>query len=97
MNTENNQLVLISISNLEEVVRKIIRTEIEDFSNKITRVPKTLTRDEAAMKMNVNPNTISNYVRQGRLKNRGIGRRILLHDTDIESITTNRLKYRNNW
>jgi excisionase family DNA binding protein len=71
---------------LESLLRLVIKEEIEQITTKLNREIKMLTRDEAAEKLSVSPNTISEWVRSGRLINRGIGRKILILDSDLEGI-----------
>jgi excisionase family DNA binding protein len=86
MQNENQSMFLINVENFEYLLRKIVSEEIEILSKKINKIPKLLTRDQAAKALNVCPNTISEWVKSGRLENRGIGRKILLQDTDIEGL-----------
>lgn len=82
----NKSMFLIDVENFENLLRGILAEEIEKLSTKINKVPKLLTREQAANILNVCPNTISEWVRSGRLENRGIGRKILLQDSDIEGL-----------
>jgi len=59
------QMYLIDKDNLEEILRSIIREEIDQLSSKLNRIPKLLTRDEAAIKLDVCPNTVSDWVKAG--------------------------------
>lgn len=97
MYNENKQMFLLDGENLEELLRKIIKEEISQMVKSITRVPKTLTRDEAAELLNVCPNTISEFIKGGRLINRGVGRKILLHDIDLDGIRARNVKHNKHW
>ena len=88
MYNENQSMFLLEGKTLEETIRKIIREEINMMIKTITREPKALTRQQAAERINVCENTISQYVKVGLLKNRGAGRKILIHDTDLEGFKT---------
>lgn len=90
MYIENQQMYLIKGNDLEESLRSIIREEIELLSLKLNRIPKLLTRDEAALKLEVCPNTISEWIKSGRLSNRGLGRKILLLDSDLDGLSPRR-------
>ena len=79
-------MFLLDGDNLEELLRRIIKEEMNEMSKKITREPKVLTRDGAAEKIGVCPNTISEFIKKGRLKNRGIGRKILILESDLDGI-----------
>jgi excisionase family DNA binding protein len=89
MKNENRPMYLLDGVSLEEKLRTIIQEELQILSQKINREPKILTRDQAAEKLGVCPNTISDYVKRGQLKNRGIGRKILIRESDLEGIKPN--------
>ena len=89
MYNETNPVFLLDRISLEEKLRNIIREELQILSQKINREPKILTREQAAEKLGVCPNTISDYIKRGQLKNRGIGRKILILETDLEGIKPN--------
>ncbi len=87
MYKENQPTYLIDSFRLEDLLRKIISEEIQILEKKITKKPKLLTRAQAAKYLDVCPNTISEWVKYGRLENRGIGRKILLLDSDLEGLS----------
>jgi excisionase family DNA binding protein len=87
MYNQNQPMYLINAEMLEDVVRKIILEQNEILLKKINKIPKLLTREQAAKVMNVCPNTISEWIRCGRLQNRGIGRKILLMDSDLAGLS----------
>lgn len=86
MNGKTNPMYILDGHSLEEKLRSIIRQEIQVLSEKINREPKLYTRENAAEKLGVCPNTISDYVKRGQLKNRGIGRKILILESDLDRI-----------
>ena len=86
-NIQTNPMYLISKDDLKNVLSEIIQNEVSNLiDNKVIRQPKVLSRTEAAKQLGLCENTISEYVKQGRIPNRGIGRKILLYDTDLEHI-----------
>ena len=89
MYNDNKSMYLLDGESLEEILRTIIREELQILTQKINREPKILTRENAAEKIGVCPNTISDYVKRGQLKNRGIGRKILILESDLEGIKPN--------
>ena len=89
MYTENKPMYLLDGESLEEKLRTIIQEELQILIQKINREPKILTRENAAKKLGVCPNTISVYVERGQLKNRGIGRKILISESDLDGIKPN--------
>jgi hypothetical protein len=84
MKNENRPMYLLDGDSLEEKIRRVIREEIEGLAKKINRIPSVLTRENAAAKIGVCPNTISDYVKRGQLQNRGIGRKILILESDLD-------------
>jgi hypothetical protein len=86
MSGKTNPMYILDGHSLEEKLRSIIRQEIQVLSEKINREPKLYTRENAAEKLGVCPNTISDYVKRGQLKNRGIGRKILILESDLDRI-----------
>jgi len=93
MYNENKSMYLLDGASLEEKLRTIIQEELQVLTQKINREPKILTRESAAEKIGVCPNTISDYVKRGQLKNRGIGRKILILESDLEGIKPNRYTF----
>ena len=88
-NVQTNPMYLISKDDLKNVLSEIIQNEVSQLiDNKVIRQPKVLSRTEAAKQLGLCENTISEYVKQGRIPNRGIGRKIFLYDTDLEHIRT---------
>ena len=86
----DSQMVLIQVNNLRSVITSVIEEEFKKFETKLERKSKILTRENAAKKLGVCPNTISEYIKDGRLTNRGLGRKILLFETDLDGVKVNR-------
>jgi hypothetical protein len=93
MYNESIPMYLLDGESLEEKLRTIIREELQLLGQKINREPKILTRENAAQKIGVCPNTISDYIKRGQLKNRGIGRKILILESDLEGIKPNKYTF----
>ena len=84
MEYQNNAMYLISKDDLQTLLRSEMYKIVNDaIDRKVIRQPKVLSRSEAAAEIGVCENTISEYVKQGRLENRGIGRKVLILDTDL--------------
>jgi excisionase family DNA binding protein len=80
-------MFLVNKDDLLFLLRKVIKEEVgEVVDKKINRQPKILSRKEAANILGICENTISEYVKNGRLPNRGIGRKIMILDTDLDHI-----------
>ncbi len=90
MNIENGKIILIGLEDIREILKDIIAKEMNNLTSKLVKESKILTREEAAIKLNVCNNTISDYVKRGQLKNRGLGRKILILESDLEGIKPNR-------
>ena len=90
MNDEKDAMYLISIKSLDRILREVVQSEFKTLEDKLKREPKVLTREEAAEFLNVCPNTISDYVKKGHIPNRGIGRKILLLETDLMKVSRKR-------
>ena len=71
---------------LEKIIREIIQSEFKILEERLKREPKVLSRQDAAKYIGVSPNTISEYVKQGLIPNRGLGRRINILESDLTKI-----------
>ena len=90
-------MYILNGNNLEEILRKVVRDEINNLKKTLTREPKVLTREAAAERIGVCPNTVSEYVKSGRLRNRGIGRKILILESDLDGIGVKNPVTYNKW
>ena len=86
MYQENENILLVSKSNIEEILKSIIKSEFKEMEERLTKKSRVLTREEAAAKLCVCPNTISAYIKSGRLINRGLGRKVLLFESDLTNV-----------
>lgn len=83
------QIENISLSELTNVVRSIIREELDKASiqtnDKKTIVDKTefLTRDEMAKYLRVSKSTIDRYAKNGKISRKRVGTRVLYNINDI--------------
>ena len=89
MYSEKEPTYILTGNNLEEILRKVVRDEMNKLEKKLTLEPKVLTREAAAERIGVCPNTVSEYIKSGRLKNRGIGRKILVLESDLDGLKVN--------
>jgi hypothetical protein len=90
MNDEKDAMYLISIKSLDRILREVVQSEFKILEEKLRKEPKVLTREESAEFLNVCPNTISDYVKKGFIPNRGIGRKIMLLETDLMKVSKKR-------
>ncbi len=93
MNGSNEILKLnIDVSLFRGMIEDILDEKFKVFESRLQSNSVALTREDASNMLKVNPNTISQYVKEGKLKNRGVGKKILFFKSDIEDY----MKYKNN-
>jgi hypothetical protein len=93
MNGSNNLLSLpLDFSPLVELIGNIIDQKFKEHENRLKSQSVVLTREDASNILKVRPNTITKYIKDGRLVNRGIGDKILLFKSDIDDY----MRYKNN-
>lgn len=90
---ENSSVFFLTKSNLRDVIKDIFDEEFKKLETKLTKKSKILTRDDAAKLIGVCPNTISEYIKSGRLTNRGIGRKVLILESDLEGVKPGRYSH----
>ena len=83
---ENSSVFFLTKNNLRDVIKDIFNEEFQKLETRLTKKSKILTRYDAAKFIGVCPNTISEYIKSGRLTNRGIGRKVLILVCDLEGI-----------
>jgi excisionase family DNA binding protein len=83
---ENSSIFFLTKNNLRDVIKDIFDEEFKKLEMKLSKKSKVLTRDDAAKLIGVCPNTISEYIKSGRLTNRGIGRKVLILESDLEGV-----------
>jgi excisionase family DNA binding protein len=93
---ENSRVFFVTENNLREVIKDIFDEEFKKLETKLTKKSKILTRDDAAKLIGVCPNTISEYIKSGRLTNRGIGRKVLILESDLEGVKPGRYTHYTN-
>ena len=84
----------VNSTQLEWILQKILDKKFEEYIERSYRPEVIYTRDEAAKLLNVRPNTISNYIDNKILTNRGIGRKILISSKEIDRLL-NKSTFRN--
>ena len=90
MNEDKYVIYQMTSTGLEKVIREIIQSEFKKLEEKITREPKVLSREDASKMIGYSPNTISSFVKNGLLPNRGKGKRILILESDLLKIPKKR-------
>ena len=93
MNGSNEILKLnIDLSPFSVLIENIIDERFKIYESRMNSQSIVLTREDASNILKVTPNTISQYVKEGKLVNRGIGKKILFFKSDIEDY----MKYKKN-
>lgn len=62
-------MYLLHGENLESILLRLVRDDMATLERKLKWASKVLTREDAAEKIGVCPNTISEYVKNGLLSN----------------------------
>ncbi len=88
----HNERILIAVDSREliESMEAMFNKKVDEMMEKIESKELIYTRDEAARLLHSSPNTISSLVRQGILKNRGFGRKMLISSRDIDRAVENK-------
>jgi excisionase family DNA binding protein len=94
MNIVETPVYQVNSTQLEWILQKILDKKFEEYIERSYRPEVIYTRDEAAKLLNVRPNTISNYIDNKILTNRGIGRKILISSKEIDRLL-NKSTFRN--
>jgi hypothetical protein len=94
MNIDKKPMYVIDGEDLESLLRDIVKSEFTILENKLRAPPRILTREEAGAKIGVSKNTVSLYIKRGLIPNRGIGHKILILESDLETIPS---KYKHNY
>lgn len=71
-------------------IEAMFNKKVDEMLEKMEKQELIYTRDEAAKQLHSSPNTISSLVRQGILKNRGFGRKMLISSRDLDRALENK-------
>lgn len=94
MNLDKKPMYVIDGEDLESLLRDIVKSEFTILEDKLRVPTRILTREEAGAKIGVSKNTVSQYIKRGLIPNRGIGHKILILESDLETIPS---KYKHNY
>ena len=86
MNIQERPIYQIDSKQLEWILAQILDKKFEELIDRINTPEIIHTRDEAADILGVRPNTISSYIDQGLLTNKGLGRKILISSKEIDRL-----------
>ncbi len=70
---------------LEEFSEKIL-SRLDSLEKVVGGNNKTLSRKQTARELQISPNTVSKWVREGRLNNIGVGKKYLFYESEINKI-----------
>jgi len=81
----DHAMVLISVSELKEIIREILLGVIKEvpYPSRVPQDDKPLTRAEAAEFLNITPTTLTKYVKEGRVKAGGTERKYSFRKNDL--------------
>ena len=77
-------IIQMDATELMESIELMFNKKLEEMLERLERNELIYTRGEAAQILHSSPNTISALVKQGILKNKGYGRKILISSFDID-------------
>lgn len=86
MNIHERPIYQLDSNQLEWVLSKILDKKFDELLHRINTPEMIYTRDEAAKTLGVRPNTVSSYIDQGLLTNKGLGRKILISSKEIDRL-----------
>jgi hypothetical protein len=86
MNIQERPIYQLDSNQLEWVLSKMLDKKFDELIQRINMPEVIYTRDEAAGILNVRPNTVSSYINQGLLTNKGVGRKVLISSKEIDQL-----------
>jgi Fic family protein len=86
MNIHERQIYQLDSNQLEWVLSKMLDKKFDELIQQINVQEVIYTREDVAKILGVRPNTVSSYIGQGLLTNKGVGRKILISSKEIDRI-----------
>jgi hypothetical protein len=86
MTIQERPIYQLDSDQLEWVLSNMLDKKFEELLQRINQPEVIYTRDEAAKNLGVRPNTVSSYIDQGLLTNKGVGRKILISSKEINRL-----------
>jgi|Laugresp1bdmlbsn_1035097.scaffolds.fasta_scaffold00261_11 RNase P/RNase MRP subunit POP5 len=86
MKIQERPIYQLDSNQLEWVLSKMLDKKFDELIQRINMPEVIYTRDEAAGILNVRPNTVSSYINQGLLTNKGVGRKVLISSKEIDQL-----------
>jgi excisionase family DNA binding protein len=79
----NTPMFLLQKDELQTTIRDVVASEFKMLEERLQKNSNVLTREQAADLIGVSANTISRWVKEGLVVNRGIGRKVLISEYDL--------------
>ena len=86
MNIQERPIYQLDSNQLEWVLSNMLDKKFDELLQRMNTPEVIYTRDEAAKILSVRPNTVSSYIEQGLLTNKGVGRKILISSKQIDQL-----------
>ncbi len=86
MNIQERPIYQLDSNQLEWVLSNMLDKKFDELLQRMNTPEVIYTRDEAAKILSVRPNTVSSYIDQGLLTNKGVGRKILISSKQIDQL-----------
>jgi hypothetical protein len=87
MNFQERPIYQLDSDQLEWVLSTMLDKKFDELLQRINTPEVIYTREEAAKKLSVRPNTVSSYIDQGLLTNKGVGRKVLISSKEIDRLS----------
>ncbi len=86
MKIQERPIYQLDSDQLEWVLSTMLDKKFDELIQRINKPEVIYTRDEVAKKLGVRPNTVSSYIDQGLLTNKGVGRKVLISSKEIDRL-----------
>ncbi|CAM3409275.1 helix-turn-helix domain-containing protein [Aquirufa ecclesiirivi] len=86
MNFQERPIYQIDSKQLEYVLEELLDKKFDELLQRFNTPEVIYTRDETADILGVRPNTVSKYIEQGLLTNKGVGRKVLISSKEIDRL-----------
>jgi Helix-turn-helix domain len=86
MNIQERPIYQLDSNQLEWVLSNMLDKKFDELLQRMNTPDVIYTRDEAAKILSVRPNTVSSYIDQGLLTNKGVGRKILISSKEMDQL-----------
>ena len=84
MRENTNTLAIIPVKELEDVISKLLRVELDKKATQLQKEPRGFGRAATAHKLSISPPTLDRYVRDGLIKAKKTEGRTIFSQAEIE-------------